>query len=187
MPKTIVWASDGSESAARALPHATALLDGEGAMLIAVYVVQESSEDKADSAAADGHAPALVDQVRSLVADVTERGVKGVRCVVSELSRHAAGAEHREPRHRGRRGHDRGRNARPLAGRRSLRRQRCPASASSSSVPGARRAAGRRAARTAIGLGGHPRGGRAGVDGGNVDPLPQWAHVVWSCGALGSR
>jgi hypothetical protein len=52
---------------------------------------------------------------------------------------------------------------------------------------GARRAARRRAARTTIGLGGHTRDGRAGVDGGNVDPLPQWAHVVWSCGALGSR
>jgi nucleotide-binding universal stress UspA family protein len=83
MPKTIVWASDGSESAARALPHATALLDGEGAMLIAVHVVQESFEDKPDSAAADGHAPALVDQVRSLVTDVTERGVKGVLRVVN--------------------------------------------------------------------------------------------------------
>ena len=41
MPKTIIWASDGSDNAARALPHARALLEGEGSMLIAVHVAQE--------------------------------------------------------------------------------------------------------------------------------------------------
>jgi nucleotide-binding universal stress UspA family protein len=34
MFKTIVWAADGSENAARALPYAKALATGEDAMLV---------------------------------------------------------------------------------------------------------------------------------------------------------
>lgn len=38
---TVVWATDGSENAARALPYATALAKGEGAQLVTVHIVQD--------------------------------------------------------------------------------------------------------------------------------------------------
>jgi nucleotide-binding universal stress UspA family protein len=83
MPKTIIWASDGSDNAARALPHATALLDGEGSMLIAVHVAQEHSTENPDNARADADDPTLVEEVRSLVSDVTESGIRGALRVVN--------------------------------------------------------------------------------------------------------
>jgi nucleotide-binding universal stress UspA family protein len=83
MPKTIIWASDGSDNAARALPHATALLDGEGSMLIAVHVAQEHSTQNPDNAPAEGDGPGLVEEVRSVVSDVTESGIRAVLRVVN--------------------------------------------------------------------------------------------------------
>jgi nucleotide-binding universal stress UspA family protein len=83
MPKTIIWASDGSDNAARALPHATALLDGEGSMLIAVHVAQEHSTQNPDNAPAERHGPGLVEEVRSVVSDVTESGIRAVLRVVN--------------------------------------------------------------------------------------------------------
>jgi hypothetical protein len=55
MFNTVVWASDGSETATRALPYARALLAGDGAMLIAVHIMLES----------EGHPPTRTRQ-RSL-------------------------------------------------------------------------------------------------------------------------
>jgi nucleotide-binding universal stress UspA family protein len=83
MPKTIIWASDGSANAARALPHATALLDGEGSILIAVHVAQEHSTENPGNARADADDPTLVEEVRSLVSDVTESGIRGALRVVN--------------------------------------------------------------------------------------------------------
>jgi len=57
MPKTIIWASDGSDNTARALLHAMALLDGERSMLIAVHVAQEHSTQNPDNAQAEGDGP----------------------------------------------------------------------------------------------------------------------------------
>jgi len=83
MPKTIIWASDGSDNAARALPHATALLDGEGSMLIAVHVAQEHSTENSHNTGADADEPTLAEEVRSLVSDVTESGIRGALRVVN--------------------------------------------------------------------------------------------------------
>lgn len=83
MPKTIIWACDGSDNAARALPYATALLDGEGSMLLAVHVAQEESTQNPDTVPNDGNRPGLVGEVRSVVSDVTESGIKAVLRVVN--------------------------------------------------------------------------------------------------------
>lgn len=83
MPKTIVWASDGSESATRALPHATALLDGDGALLIAVHIAPERSAGEESCSAAEGDGRDLVDELRDTVTNVTERGIKAILRVVN--------------------------------------------------------------------------------------------------------
>jgi nucleotide-binding universal stress UspA family protein len=83
MPKTIIWASDGSDNAVRALPHATAQLDGEGSMLIAVHVSQEHSTENPDNARAEADDPTLVEEVRSLVSDATESGIRAALRVVN--------------------------------------------------------------------------------------------------------
>jgi nucleotide-binding universal stress UspA family protein len=76
MFNTVVWASDGSENAARALPYARALLAGEGAMLIGVHIVLEASAPGTDRAAVEsGEATDLVENVKRLVSEASEQGL----------------------------------------------------------------------------------------------------------------
>ncbi len=77
--ETVVWATDGSENAARALPYARALLDREHGMLVAVHIILEQpaagvdqgrSEDGSQS---DGGAA-----VRQLVTELQQDGVNAL-------------------------------------------------------------------------------------------------------------
>ena len=81
MFKTIVWATDGSENAARALPYAKPLATGEGAMLVAAHIVPATTNDNAS----DGSAADVYDE------DVGAKLIK----LVSELSRDGLNAIHR--------------------------------------------------------------------------------------------
>lgn len=83
MPKTIIWASDGSDHAARALSHASALLDGDGSMLIAVHVAQEQSIQDRDGKKIGRDAPGWVEETRSLLSGITESGVRAALRVVN--------------------------------------------------------------------------------------------------------
>lgn len=83
MPKTIIWASDGSDNAARALPHARALLEGEASMLIAVHVAQERSTQDRGGEEVERDGPGWVEEIRSLVGGITESGVKAALRVVN--------------------------------------------------------------------------------------------------------
>lgn len=83
MPKTIIWASDGSDNAARALPHARALLDRERSMLIAVHVAQEQLIQDRGGEQAERDDRGLVEEIRSLVGGITESGVKAALRVVN--------------------------------------------------------------------------------------------------------
>ena len=75
MLNTIVWATDGSENAARSLSSARALLP-EGAMLIAVHIVPESAGHHADGAGGTHpDPPDVVASLWKLVAEVSEDGV----------------------------------------------------------------------------------------------------------------
>lgn len=78
MPRTIIWATDGSENATRALPHATALLDGEGALLIAAHMAVERPTDGPDRELQDAPAGNLAEEAQGLVTELAERGVKAV-------------------------------------------------------------------------------------------------------------
>lgn len=80
---TIVWATDGSEDAARALPYAKALATGEGAMLVAVHIVQERAGlDTDPGLAADAQHQGDGNRVRELVSDLSREGVNAVLKVV---------------------------------------------------------------------------------------------------------
>jgi nucleotide-binding universal stress UspA family protein len=83
MFNTVVWATDGSEDAIRALPYAKALATGEGAMLLVVHIVQEPG-----TAAAEGDAAVDSDQsgshstVREVLADLSQQGLNAILKVV---------------------------------------------------------------------------------------------------------
>ncbi len=83
MPRTIIWATDGSENATRALPHATALLDGEGALLIEVHIAVERSPDGPDPEPPDAPAANLAEEAQGRVTALAERGINAVLRVVN--------------------------------------------------------------------------------------------------------
>jgi nucleotide-binding universal stress UspA family protein len=80
---TVVWATDGSENAARALPYATALAKGEGALLVTVHIVQDSStasEPRTPAADSDPHDATAA--VRKLVGELSRGGLNAILKVV---------------------------------------------------------------------------------------------------------
>jgi nucleotide-binding universal stress UspA family protein len=83
MPKTIIWASDGSDNAARALPHARALLEGEGSMLIAVHVAQEPSIQHRDGEGLERDGVGMVEEIRSAVGAIAQSGVRAALRLVN--------------------------------------------------------------------------------------------------------
>ena len=89
MFKTIVWATDGSDFADRALPYATSLADGPGKKLVAVHA-KELMVGRA------GGYPAIADEedvetrIRRRVAEIREHGVEASFRLVSGTAPHAA-------------------------------------------------------------------------------------------------
>ena len=79
---TIVWPTDVSANAASALRYAKALATGEGAMLIAVHIVQDPADGNADrnSAAETGHQDAAT--VRKFVGELSQEGIDAILKVV---------------------------------------------------------------------------------------------------------
>jgi nucleotide-binding universal stress UspA family protein len=75
---TVVWATDGSENAARALPYAKALASGDGAMLVAIHIVQGTANRTPgrDSAAETSNEDATT--VRKLVGELPQDGMKAI-------------------------------------------------------------------------------------------------------------
>jgi hypothetical protein len=140
MLNTIVWATDGSENAARALSSARALLP-EGAMLIAVHIVPESAGHHADGAGGTHpDPPDVVASLRKLVAEVSEDGVNVALRIADYIGPQPAKGIADIAREVGADVIDR-RNSGPLADRRGIGRKRHSKSASDRPVPGARRPA----------------------------------------------
>lgn len=76
---TIVWATDGSENAARALPYAQALSTGEGAMLVVVHIVQQSADSIAEpSPVAEAGDPDARKSARTLVDELSHDGLNAI-------------------------------------------------------------------------------------------------------------
>ena len=73
MFNTVVWATDGSEDAIRALPYAKALATGEGAMLLVVHIVQEPGTATAEGGSAvDGDQSGSYPSVREVLGDLSQ-------------------------------------------------------------------------------------------------------------------
>ena len=83
MFNTVVWATDGSEDAIRALPYAKALATGEGAMLLVVHIVQESGTATAEGGSAAGSGQSgSHPNVREMLGDLSQQGLNAILKVV---------------------------------------------------------------------------------------------------------
>lgn len=82
--KAVIWATDGSENAARALPYAKALLDGEDGMLVAVHVVLEPATADVEQSAT--HHTGVLDagaKVKQRISELPGEGVSALHKAVS--------------------------------------------------------------------------------------------------------
>jgi nucleotide-binding universal stress UspA family protein len=90
MLNTILWATDGSDNAARALPWAKALLKGDDALLIAVHIVQEpASVDRAKTPTSNHD---LLANIQSAVAEAADQGLKSALKVANYVGSQPAQA-----------------------------------------------------------------------------------------------
>jgi nucleotide-binding universal stress UspA family protein len=83
MFNTVVWATDGSEDAIRALPYAKALATGEGAVLLVVHIVHEPGNAAAEGGSAvDGGQSGSHPNVREVLGDLSQQGLNAILKVV---------------------------------------------------------------------------------------------------------
>jgi nucleotide-binding universal stress UspA family protein len=75
MFKRIVWATDGSEHADRALALAKSLASEDGAALMAVHVVQRFASGKSAQLPVHADAPEVQAKVRKQVAELSAQGL----------------------------------------------------------------------------------------------------------------
>lgn len=92
MFKTIVWATDGSETADRALPYATALASAEGARIVAVHCKEIFVGGRAGGYPLFVDEDQLEEKVRGQVSAAEAVGVAAVLELVTDAAGHAAHA-----------------------------------------------------------------------------------------------
>ena len=90
MPRTIVWASDGSENADRALQSAKALLAGDGVTVIAVHIV--GAGDHRASRPVDPETHDVVPGLHTVLSDLSHQGINAALRVVEDVGLHPAQA-----------------------------------------------------------------------------------------------
>ena len=79
---TILWATDGSEDADRALPFARALAGGEGGMLVAAHIVQKTIPRMTGAPDAEDD---IGDRVARRVAELSSDGLDAMLKVINHL------------------------------------------------------------------------------------------------------
>jgi nucleotide-binding universal stress UspA family protein len=89
MFRTIVWATDGSEAADRALPYARELASGDGAKLIVVHC-NELLVGRAGGYPVLADEDELADKIRDQVAMLNDEGVDATLEFVAGITPHAA-------------------------------------------------------------------------------------------------
>ena len=85
MFKTILWATDRSADADRALPFARAMAGGEAAMLIAAHIIQHTIPHTTEAPDARGNVVDLGDRVARRVAELSSDGLDAMLRVVNHL------------------------------------------------------------------------------------------------------
>jgi nucleotide-binding universal stress UspA family protein len=74
MFKTIMWATDGTENADRALPYAKALAQEEGATLVVAHVVERYASHKASGLAVHADEEQVEAKLKKLAAQLSDEG-----------------------------------------------------------------------------------------------------------------
>jgi nucleotide-binding universal stress UspA family protein len=85
MFKTIMWATDGTENADRALPYAKALAQEEGATLVVAHVVEKFASHKASGLAVHADEELVEAKLKKLVAQLSEEGLDADLRIVSHV------------------------------------------------------------------------------------------------------
>jgi nucleotide-binding universal stress UspA family protein len=85
MFKTIVWSTDATENADRALPYAKALAQREGSRLVVVHVVEKYASHKASGLAVYADEPEVEGELKKLVAELSEEGFSTELKIVSHV------------------------------------------------------------------------------------------------------
>ncbi|HUA03498.1 MAG TPA: universal stress protein [Solirubrobacteraceae bacterium] len=75
MFNTIIWATDGSKNADRALPHAKALAQHENATLIIAHVVERYASHKASGLAVHADEEQVQEKLERLAEQLSDEGV----------------------------------------------------------------------------------------------------------------
>jgi len=85
MFKTIVWATDGTTNADRALPYAKALASQEGTELVIVHVVERYASHKASGLAVHADEPQVEAKLKKLEAELSGEGLATSLKIVSHV------------------------------------------------------------------------------------------------------
>jgi nucleotide-binding universal stress UspA family protein len=85
MFETIMWATDGTENADRALPYAKALAQAEGATLVVAHVVERYASHKASGLAVHADEEQVEAKLRKLAAQLSDEGLKADLKIVSHV------------------------------------------------------------------------------------------------------
>ena len=85
MFKTIMWATDGTENADRALPYAKALAREEGATLVVAHVVERYASHKASGLAVHADEEQVEAKLKKLVAQLSDDGLNADLTIVSHM------------------------------------------------------------------------------------------------------
>jgi nucleotide-binding universal stress UspA family protein len=85
MFKTIMWATDGTENADRALPYAKALAQEEEATLVIAHVVERYASHKASGLAVHADEEQVEEKLKKLAAQLSDDGLKTDLKIVSHV------------------------------------------------------------------------------------------------------
>jgi len=85
MFNTILWATDGSDNADRALPYAKTLAQNEGANLIIAHVIERYASHKASGLAVHADEDEVEAKLKALAAQLSDDGLDTSLKIVSHI------------------------------------------------------------------------------------------------------
>ena len=85
MFKTIMWATDGTENADRALPYAKAVAQEQGATLLIAHVVEKYASHKASELAVHADEEQVEAKLKQLAAQLSDEGLTADLKIVSHV------------------------------------------------------------------------------------------------------
>ncbi|MDQ2896676.1 MAG: universal stress protein [Actinomycetota bacterium] len=90
MFKTIIWATDGSDHADRALPYAKGLAQEDGATLVVLHIVQRIASGRSMGLTLNADEDELKAKVKNVATGLADEGLNVSLKIVTELGSHPA-------------------------------------------------------------------------------------------------